>query len=1079
MQHSLHIFLGDDLSPIAEAVNRHLTQHCDCEGREFSHVATWMKDGINSVVRQIDSGETKTSLSSLVEGKAYFEQKHAQTVVAHPGGDVSSYLYVCIFVLLYDQTTLGELRRIQEWIQASDKHFILDIYGISEELAHLFCTTESEKHDLVFKKKEMKEHALSICKQLVQWENEDKLRHFILIQNSNVIGLGLDLDKDTLIRIFGEFARLSTTNYSDLFPVADIDRPDVMSFGISAYWFSQKFFQEYIFRRCLVTLYERERVAQHSMNTPNSLLRHLQSYIDKHSSDLSNAVANINTEDKIAALSQFDHILNESTNDFLQVIDRIDLSLPEKRAMLAMLIGDDDELMDDNVLLKNLPTVDDCMAEALNLFIEGNNQMVEDNANGVLSAPMKDGKIYLPLEDLRKKRTIIRQSQSFIRQKEERLREIEKGFKIVEECHKRLTESGFIYGDNTFKLSHEVVEKPLEETYQPHELSAKSVDLRKGFSIIRNQGKLGSCTSFSMASIFEYILNQGDMTKKHCLSPRFLYYNVCGKNDDGTIIDKGSSFYDNIHSLGQFGICEENLCPYDEEFNTPPTEEAIEDAIGRLVTKAVNVNVSHRDLTAALSDGHPIGISIKVFDSFGKSHKGFVFRPTDKELKSTDYGYHAMVICGYSEKEKVYIVRNSWGEAFGDKGYCYIPFSYIEDKELCRQACIVTGISCGDIKGSSTDVPKFDIEDKDVEYAVLRILIDEEKQQLKQYKEDYNECYRDYMTLLGELTNKGKRDAIMNYAMSMTKPKIVTQQIKETKQIPTNKNVFVILCVIIAVLSLFCLPEKQKLVGTLLPLLMSALIWWKYPSTKTIEETKTKNVPISSLDSNNKEIEYLFASRLIDKYDRLRNSLSDKRKYLQSYILNLETWLQEERNILNNMDERIKKPFYSLFSDKQADKFLLEYSNKYLDNLWLYKRFTEYDVTDDAIVNFKENLYQDLKERIANVSSDFTMYDYIANTHKYPYLSNIGIEEIFKTINNMSVPFAQGELMPNFKCILFCHTNSSEQDKWQKIIEKQYIFIPILADESSTQKITFVKIQKYKMEETTYNEQEINSYSWA
>lgn len=1071
MQHSLHIFIGDDLSPVAEAVNRHLNHHCDRERREFSHVATWLKDGSGSVVRQIDSSAAKTTLSSQSEGKAYFEQKHTTTVIAHPTGDVRSSLYVCIYFLLYDQSAIDELSKILDWIRASEKYYIIDVYGVSEDLAYLFCITESEKHDLVFRNEEMKTQAVSACKQIVKWEEEERLRHFFLIQNSNVIGLGLDFDKDTLIRIWGEFARLSTTNFTDLFPVADIDRPDIMAFGISAYWFSQKFFQEYIFRRCLVRLFERERVNQHNMSSPNSLLRHLQTYIDNHSTILSNALSKIDSKDRVLALSEFEHIIEDTTNDFLQVIDRTDLSLPEKRAMFALFMGEDDELLDDSVLLKHLPTVDDCMAEAINLFVDENNRMIEEGVQSVLSTPKKDGKVYLPLDDLRIKRTTIRQSQSFIRQKEERLREIEKGYKIVEESHKRLTEDGFVYGDSTFKLIHDVVEKPLEETYQPAvDTTANSVDLRKGFSVVRNQGKLGACTSFSMASIFEFILNQGDASTKHCLSPRFLYYNVSGKNADNTIIDKGSSFYDNIHSLGKQGICEENLCPYDDKFVNSPTDEAIEDASSRLVTRALNVDITHRALTSALTEGYPIGISLKVYDSFGKGHKGFIFRPTDKELKSSDFGYHAMVICGYSEKEKVYIVRNSWGEAFGYHGYCYIPFSYIEDKELCRQACIVTGISCGDIKSIKADVPKFDIENKDVEYAVLRILIDEEKQQLKQYKADYNECYRGYMTLLGELTNKVKRDAIMNHALSMVEPTMVTQQEKESKQVPTNKNVILVLCFIVALICLITLPEKQKFIGTLIPLLISILFLWKYPSTKTVEETKIINVPMRSTHQNDLEIEFLFAGRLIDSFDRLRNKLSDNHKYLLSYILNLETWLKEECNTLNGMDEHVRKPFYSLFSNKQADSFLLEYSNRYLDDLWLYKRFADYDISDNAIVDFKKTLYEDLKDKVSKLSHDFSMFDYIMNPTAYQYLPNIGIDNIFTTILNMSVPFAQGVSLSSPKRILLCSIPQIEKENWQELLEAQYTSMPVLANETSIQKITLIQIQKNKLNETHYGD---------
>ena len=573
-----------------------------------------------------------------------------------------------------------------------------------------------------------------------------------------------------------------------------------------------------------------------------------------------------------------------------------------------------------------------------------------------------------------------------------------------------------------------------------------------------------------MASIFEYILNQGNPTKRHCLSPRFLYYNVSDKNDDGTIIDKGSSFYDSIHVLGKLGICEENLCPYDDKFNTSPSDEAKEDALSRLVTKAENVNISHRDLTAALTEGYPIGISLKVYDSFGKNQKGFIFRPTDKELKSSDFGYHAMVVCGYSEKEKVYIVRNSWGEAFGDKGYCYIPFSYIEDKNLCRQACIVTGVNCGDIKGITTGVPKFDIENKDVEYAVLRILIDEEKQQIKQYRADFNDCYRGYMTLLGELTNKGKRDAIMNHALGKIKPEMTTQDVIETRQVSTNKPLFMALGLIIAALCCIALPKEQKSAGTLVPLIISALLWWKYPSTKMIEGTKTIEIPVASVDSVSIELKFLFAGRLIDSFNKVRNSLSDKHKYLQSYILNLGTWLNEERRSLNGMDEHIRKPFYSLFSNEQANGFLSLQSNKYLDDMWLYKRFADYDITDNAIISFKNMLYNELKGKTSSISYGFSMYDYIANTEKYDYLPKKGADRIFTTIVNMSVPFVQGNLHPHPKQILLCFVDPAEQDNWQKLLGTKYTTSPALANDTSTQKITFIQIQKYKLSETLYGD---------
>jgi hypothetical protein len=39
-------------------------------------------------------------------------------------------------------------------------------------------------------------------------------------------------------------------------------------------------------------------------------------------------------------------------------------------------------------------------------------------------------------------------------------------------------------------------------------------------------------------------------------------------------------------------------------------------------------------------------------------------------------GGHCIICVGYDNKRKVWIMRNSWGEDFGEDGYFYVPFSY-------------------------------------------------------------------------------------------------------------------------------------------------------------------------------------------------------------------------------------------------------------------------------------------------------------------------------------------------------------------------------------------------------------------
>lgn len=1075
MQHSLHIFLGDELLTVAEAVNQHLTQHCDGEGRQFSHVASLCEeDGITSI-RLLDKPSDKLAISNDTEGIGYFRNLHPKIAVADGTKEVSSYLYVCIYVQAYNDAIQEAANTIIKWINKSEKHYIVDVFGIAEDLAELFCISSAEKSSLVYKIPSLHKNVIDFSSHVIALSKQDVIRHFIILQGCNLSGLGLDLDKSTLIRIIGEYARLSTTNFNDLFPASSINNPEVLGLGISAYWFNPKFFQSYIFSRCFVNILKRENVDQHKKEHPNQLLDIAGEYINMYPKLQSNT--DDLSDDTSIAVDKFNKKLDEANNSIINIVNRTDLSLPEKRAVFAILLGADDELLDDSVLLNLLPTIDDCISGAANLFISENNEMIEDGTSEI-SQPQHDGKVYLPLEELRKKRTAIRQSQSFIRKSEKRLKEIEQEIRITHESKKRLTEGGFKYGDTTFRLQHDVVELPLDETYQPRVHATQSIDLRNGFSEIRNQKGLGACTAFSMASIFEYIINQGDSSNKTHLSPRFLYYNVCKKNIDGTPIDKGSSFFDNIKSLGESGICTESLCVYDEDFNLSPTNEAQSDAKTRLVTKAMNVEITHEALTSALTEGFPIGISLKIFDSFGKGHKGFVFRPTEKELGGTDYGYHAMVICGFSEKEKVYIVRNSWGLGFGDNGYCFIPFSYIEDTTLCRQACIVTGVNCGEIGITSIEKPDFNLSDKDIEYAVLRVKIDEERINQDKLKEEYDECYKNYMLLLTDLSNKGKRDKIMDHALrNIPKERTESEEIEVTKEHETNKKYYSILSLSVVVITLILLftasAKDLKTISGVLAIigaLAFVIVRLFMPSQKLCKEFKTLEKTFDNPDYVSLERKFLFAGCLIDKFQELRNKIANRHKHLFSYVFNLETWLHEEEVNLVNFDEGLKKPFYSLFSDLQADLYLQSHFDEYTNDFWLYNRFSDYGLSDNTIVEFKDKLIKDIKERVSIISSSFSMSRYILNMRNFPYLIEIDHQTLFSTIQNMSIPFVQttaGKPRQATSHILFCDVGSAFDD-WTNLLAEQYAKQPLHVRDLNKTKITYIQMQELKLNETLY-----------
>jgi C1A family cysteine protease len=44
-------------------------------------------------------------------------------------------------------------------------------------------------------------------------------------------------------------------------------------------------------------------------------------------------------------------------------------------------------------------------------------------------------------------------------------------------------------------------------------------------------------------------------------------------------------------------------------------------------------------------------------------------------------GGHSMAIVGYDDEKKIFIIRNSWSDRWGDKGYFYIDYEYFINRD--------------------------------------------------------------------------------------------------------------------------------------------------------------------------------------------------------------------------------------------------------------------------------------------------------------------------------------------------------------------------------------------------------------
>jgi C1A family cysteine protease len=224
--------------------------------------------------------------------------------------------------------------------------------------------------------------------------------------------------------------------------------------------------------------------------------------------------------------------------------------------------------------------------------------------------------------------------------------------------------------------------------------SPASVDLRKWCSPVENQGTLGSCTAQAGIGIVEYYENRA--YNKSIEGSRLFLYKAT-RNLMQVTGDTGGWLRHTMGALKLCGVPDEKYWPYEiDKFDADPNAfiysiadnfEAIKyfchDPLGEKIPYPEVLNSVRKYLEA----GIPSMFGFWGFPSFEKSNvKGGIPYPCEKE--SAAWG-HAVVAVGYDDSIKIkntncskettgaLLIRNSWGAAWGDKGYGWIPYEYV------------------------------------------------------------------------------------------------------------------------------------------------------------------------------------------------------------------------------------------------------------------------------------------------------------------------------------------------------------------------------------------------------------------
>lgn len=227
----------------------------------------------------------------------------------------------------------------------------------------------------------------------------------------------------------------------------------------------------------------------------------------------------------------------------------------------------------------------------------------------------------------------------------------------------------------------------------------ESVDMRTGSflpSKVWDQGQLGSCVAHGAPAAF--VTEMKKQGEREVMPSRLAVY-YWGRKIEGSISsDSGLEVRDGIKALVKMGAPAESLWPYKiSQFKKAPPAKAVADGTKHQALKYARVDNSGdaRQMMQALAGGLPIVIGITVFESFESdevARTGIVPMPEPSEQV---LGGHCLLIVGYkadAQKGTTFIVRNSWGASWGDKGYCYIPGQYLIDPQMASDFWVLSSV---------------------------------------------------------------------------------------------------------------------------------------------------------------------------------------------------------------------------------------------------------------------------------------------------------------------------------------------------------------------------------------------------